>query len=255
MRRIVRTRLTGVMVLLIILLAWQLSVSEGIITSVSVPSVTDIWSAGIEMIRSGALASALGASLSRLVVGYAIAVTAGVLIGLAMGYSRIVYNTLEPLTELLRPIPSPAYIPLAILFLGLGDQMKIFVVAFSCTFPVLLNTFSAIRDIDPVLVDTGRTFRTSRFQQIRKIYLPAAMPGILTGMRVALGISLIVVVISEMVASSTGIGYFILNAQRLFLVPEMYAGIASLAITGYLLNQVFVLAERRILRWQPRTSN
>jgi ABC-type nitrate/sulfonate/bicarbonate transport system permease component len=252
--RILHTRLTGVFVLIALALVWQLVATVGLVPTASLPSVTSILSSWWDLLISGTLLQELGLSLQRIAIGYGLAVIIGGGLGLAMGYSRVIYNLLEPVTELLRPIPSPAYIPLAILFLGLGEPMKIFVVAFSCTFPILLNTFSSIRAVDQVLVDTGRTFGAKRFDQIFKIYLPSALPGIFTGMRVALGISLIVVVISEMVASGGGIGYFILNAQRLFQIPEMYAGIATLAITGYILNLAFVLIERRVLRWQPRAA-
>jgi ABC-type nitrate/sulfonate/bicarbonate transport system permease component len=237
---------------LAVLLAWQLLVTNGVVDTPSVPAVSEIFAVWVDLLTSGQLLTDLWASLLRVFIGFGIASVVGTVLGIAMGYSRLAFNLLEPLTELLRPIPSPAYVPLAILFLGLGEEMKIFVIAFSCTFPILLNTFSAVRSVDPVLVNTGRTFGASRRQQIWKIYLPSALPGIMTGLRVALGIGLILVVIAEMVASSNGIGYFILNAQRLFMVPEMFAGIATLAITGYILNQVFITAERRLLRWQPR---
>src|SRR5690606_10697748 len=123
-------------------------------------------------------------------------------LGLGMGASRIVYGLFEPLTELLRPIPSSAYIPIAILFLGIGDAMKEFVVFFSCLFPILVNTYSGVAGVDPVLIDTGRTFGLSRRKILWTIIFPATVPNILTGMRVSLAIALIVVVVAEMVAGS-----------------------------------------------------
>lgn len=252
--RIFQTRFTGVLLLIAFALIWQFVAALGLMHSSSLPTVTSIVSAWWDLLVSGVLIQELGLSLQRVAIGYGLAVIIGVGLGLAMGYSKTIFNLLEPVTELLRPIPSPAYIPLAILFLGLGEPMKIFVVAFSCTFPILLNTFSSIRSVDRILVDTGRTFGAKQLDQIFKIYLPSALPGIFTGMRVALGISLIVVVISEMVASGGGIGYFILNSQRLFQIPEMYAGIATLAVTGYILNLTFVLIEGRVLRWQSKAA-
>src|SRR5680860_1677 len=251
---LLRSRLLGVALVLGILLVWQLSTTRGLIDSPSLPPVSTVLATWGRLLLSGELLQHLWASLVRAFIGYGIAAVVGIALGLAMGYARTAYNLFEPLTELLRPIPSPAYIPLAILFLGLGEQMKIFVVAFSCLFPVLLNTFGAIRAVDPILINTGRTFGTSRFQLITKILLPSALPGILTGLRVALGISLILVVIAEMVASNTGIGYFILNSQRLFQIPEMFAGIFTLAVVGYALNQLFVLTEHFLLRWQPQRT-
>lgn len=250
MARIIRTRVLGVLLLSGLLSLWQLLVVGRVVDSPSVPAVSEIFATWLNLVASGELIAQLRASLLRVFIGFLIAACIGIGLGIAMGYSTLFYNLLEPLTELLRPIPSPAYVPLAILFLGLGEEMKIFVIAFSCTFPILLNTFGAVRSVDRALIDTGRTFGASKRELIWKIYLPAALPGIMTGLRVALGIGLILVVIAEMVASSTGIGYYILNAQRLFQVPEMFAGILTLALTGYGLNTAFVTFEAWVLRWQ-----
>ena len=157
-----------------------------------------------------------GASLWRMFAGYFIGVALGVLLGLLMGYFRFFYNLLEPITEVLRPIPSPAYLPIVILFLGIDDEMKIFMIAFASLFPVLLNTYSGVRSVDPIQLQTARTFGVSGRKLLWQIVLPASSPYIFTGMRVSLAVALIVMVISEMVAASSGIGYFILErAARL----------------------------------------
>jgi ABC-type nitrate/sulfonate/bicarbonate transport system permease component len=167
-----------------------------------------------------------------------------------MGGFTLVYRLMEPITEFLRPIPSSAYIPVAILFLGIGNEMKVFVVFLACLFPILLNTYSGVRGVDTVLVDTGRTFGLSRLKNLRQIIFPAALPSIMTGMRISLGIALIVVVVAEMIAGSSGIGYFILHMERIFRVPEMFAGIFTLGILGFLLNLIFLHAEGYLLRWR-----
>ena len=151
--------------------------------------------------------------------------------------------------EVLRPVPPPVIIPLALLIFGLEDEMKIFVIFFSCAWPILLNTIDGVRNIDWVLVNTAKTFRLTRWQTIRRVVLPAASLQIITGLRVSLPIVLILVVISEMVGSTDGIGYFILDAQRRFRVTQMYAGMLALAILGYVLNQLFNLLHRRLLPW------
>jgi ABC-type nitrate/sulfonate/bicarbonate transport system permease component len=247
---IVRTRLLGVLLILVLLGAWEFLADTKIVHSPSLPPVSAILVQWLHLILNGTLVAQLGPSLGRIAAGYTSAVVVGVAVGLAMGYYRTAYNLLEPLTELLRPIPSPAYIPLAIIFLGLGDEMKVFVVFFACIFPILLNTYAGVSAIDPVQLNTGRTFRLSRAQIVRKIVLPAALPSILTGMRISVGLALIVVVIAEMVASNTGIGAFILNAQRFFNVTDMYAGIFTLALLGYGLNAAFLYAEARLLRYR-----
>jgi ABC-type nitrate/sulfonate/bicarbonate transport system permease component len=158
------------------------------------------------------------------------------------------------LTEVLRPIPSPAYIPIAILFLGLGDEMKIFMIAFSCVFPILLNTYAGVKSVDPIQIDTARTFGLGAWAIMRKVIIPAASPQIFTGMRVSLAIALIMVVISEMVASVDGIGFYILNAERSFRVLDVYAGVITLGCLGYALNWMFVGLERWILHWNADSS-
>ena len=135
------------------------------------------------------------------------------------------------------------------LFLGVDDEMKIFMIAFGAFFPILLNTYSGVRAVDPVQVNTARTFGLSRRRIVQQIIVPAASPYIVTGMRISLAIALILVVISEMVASNNGMGFFILDTQRSFRIREMYAGIIALAIVGYTLNAVFVALERRVMAW------
>jgi len=198
----------------------------------------------------GTYFSVIGSSLRRLFIGYFLAVALALSIGLVMGVWRAFYLLAEPLVEFLRPIPSPAYLPMAILFLGIDDVMKVFMVAFAAFFPILLNTVSGVRSVDPVLLETGKTFGYGRWQIITRILLPASASFVLTGMRISLAIALIVTVIAEMVAGNNGIGFYVLNAQRSFLVPEMYAGVIALALVGFALNKIFVLVEHRLLHWQ-----
>ena len=169
-------------------------------------------------------------SLGRIFVGCGLAALVAIPLGLLMGTSAFVYRLLEPLTEFIRPIPAAAYIPIAILFLGIGNEMKVFVVFLACLFPILLNTYGGVRGVDQVLVDTGRTFGVPHWKALWQITFPAALPSILTGLRISLGIALIVSVVSEMIAGNSGIGYFILDMQRGFPFPEMFAGIFTLGM-------------------------
>jgi ABC-type nitrate/sulfonate/bicarbonate transport system permease component len=244
-----RSRASGFVLIALLLVAWELLARSGVLATVAFPAFSRVFDALWKLIASGQIAGLLLPSLERLFIGYLLALAFGVGFGIAMGYFRSAYMLFEPLTELLRPIPSPAYVPIAILFLGLGDEMKIFVIAFSSFFPILLNTYSGVRSVDIIQINTARTFGKSAGATLAKVIVPAALPQIFTGMRISLAISLIMVVISEMVASVDGIGYYILNAQRAFRVPEMYAGVITLGLLGYALNALFVRIERYVLRW------
>jgi ABC-type nitrate/sulfonate/bicarbonate transport system permease component len=188
-------------------------------------------------------------SLVRLFIGYFIAVAVGIGGGLALGTSPVLRRVAAPIVEFLRAIPAPALLPFALLVLGVGNDSKIFVIAFVCLWPILLNAVDGVSGVDPTLVDTGRVYRIPASDRLRRVVLPAAAPQIFAGMRTSLSLALILMVISEMVASSNGIGYFVLQSQRSFAIPEMWSGIILLGILGYLFNAVFLLVERRVLAW------
>jgi ABC-type nitrate/sulfonate/bicarbonate transport system permease component len=243
------TRWLGVAFIAVLLLMWEAAAATGTMPSLSFPRMSDILVTLWGLVISGEILRELGDSMWRMFAGYFIGVSLGILLGLLMGYFRVFYNLLEPITEVLRPIPSPAYLPIVILFLGIDDEMKIFMIAFASLFPVLINTYSGVRSVDPIQLQTARTFGVAGRKLVWQIVLPAASPYIFTGMRVSLAVALIVMVISEMVAASSGIGFFILSAQRGFKIREMFAGVLTLAIVGYVLNRLFVAIENRVLAW------
>ena len=244
-----REKVPGFALLAALLVVWELSVRLKWVVTPTWPAITTVLQTFWQSLTDGTYLQVFGSSLERLLYGYLIATFLAVGIGIAMGVWHRMYLLFEPLVELLRPIPSPAYLPMAILFLGIDNTMKVFMVAFASFFPILLNTVAGVRSVDPVLLDTGRTFGLTRAQIIPRIVLPAAAGYILTGMRISLAIALIVTVIAEMVAGNSGIGFYILSAQRSFLVPEMYAGVIALALLGFGLNKGFVALERMALSW------
>jgi ABC-type nitrate/sulfonate/bicarbonate transport system permease component len=243
-------RWPGFLLIVGILLLWELASARQWIDPISVPRVTTIASAWLHSITSGAMIQSLGPTLSRIASGFGLAVVFSIPLGLLMGTIPLFYRLFEPITEFLRPIPSSAYIPVAILFLGIDDKMKVFIVFLACIFPILLNTYGGVRAVDPVLIDTGRTLNVTWPRGMWSIVLPASLPSILTGMRISLGISLIVVVVAEMIAGDSGIGYYILDMQRTFRVPQMFAGIFTLGVLGYLFNFCFLKIEGYLLRWR-----
>lgn len=188
-------------------------------------------------------------SLERMAAGYLIAVCLGVGAGLLIGQSRFLRRLTDPVIEFLRALPPPVLIPPAIVIFGIGPQMKVVVIAAGCVWPILLNTVDGVRGLDPLLSETARVYGIGRWRRARSIVLPAASPRIFAGLRSALALALILMVISEMQASTNGIGFFILQSQRSFAIPEMWSGILLLGLIGYLVNAGFQVLERRALRW------
>lgn len=236
-------------VLLSLLLLLELATRSGWVNAVLVPPPSAVAQRVLSVVTAGSLLAPLGRTMFLLAVAYAIGCVLGIALGVLMGRFRPVHGLLEPLVEVLRPLPKPALLPPLMLFLGLGDTMKITAVALGVFFPVLINTIQGVRGVDPVMVDTARTFQHSRAALLWKVVLPSAMPLVLAGMRIALGIALVLVVIAEMMAGTGGIGYLIIDLQRSFRIVDMYAWVVILAVLGYALNEVFVRIERRAIHW------
>jgi ABC-type nitrate/sulfonate/bicarbonate transport system permease component len=190
------------------------------------------------------------ATLTRLAAGYALGAALGVVFGLVLGWSTDLRHLLEPLQEFMRSLPAIAIVPAAIVVLGLGDTTCIAVVAFAVFFPVLVNTMQGVRAVSPEARDTAAMLHVGRTELIVRIYLPSALPSIAAGLRIALAVGLVVVVIAEFtVGGGDGLGRYILFEQTQYNVPEVYGGIVFLGLLGYLLNGLFLLAERRLLAW------
>jgi ABC-type nitrate/sulfonate/bicarbonate transport system permease component len=189
-------------------------------------------------------------SLERIGLGFSIAVVLGVAFGVPLGLSRWARKAAMPHIEVWRAMPPPALLPISIVLLhSIGNTQKVAFIAFFCLFPVLLNTIDGVNGVDPTLHDTTRVYGIQQRDRLWRVMLPAASPQIFAGMRISLSLALILMVISEMVASTNGIGYFVLQSQRTFAIPEMWSGIFLLGILGYVFNAGFMLIERRTLRW------
>ncbi|HEU4976312.1 MAG TPA: ABC transporter permease [Baekduia sp.] len=188
-------------------------------------------------------------SLLRLLAGYALATAIAVPVGLALGLSPAARRASAPIVEFLRAIPPPALIPFGIVVMGVGNTMKVFIIVAVCVWPVLLNTVDGVRGVDAQLIETSRAYGIGMRDRLSSVILPAALPQIFAGMRTALSLAVILMVISEMVASTNGIGYFVLESQRTFAIPEMWSGIVLLGLLGYVLNLIFGVVEARVLRW------
>lgn len=248
------SRWNGLALLLALALLWEIAGRRGWVHRLFFPPISRILASLWGLTASGEVLRHVGVSVWRAALGYALAAVVGIALGVLMGYWRRAYEAGEVVIELARALPPPAIIPVAIVLLGIEDAMKVFVIFFSCTFPILVNATDGVRGVDPVLLRTARTFGVGEAATIAKVILPAAAPFVMTGLRIALAIALILTVISEMVGATAGIGYFILDSQRSFRIPQMYAGMVVLALLGYALNRAFLAADRRVLAWHRRVS-
>jgi ABC-type nitrate/sulfonate/bicarbonate transport system permease component len=244
-----RTRVTGFALVVVLLVLWELSVRLGWVHSRNWPSFSAILVATWHGLVSGELSLVLVGTLVRMAVGFAIGGALGIAFGLCLASFRTLDRLVTPLIESVRPLPIPALIPPLILFLGLGDALKIFAVALSSFFPVFVNTFGGVRSVDGVLIQTARTFGTGPIRTLVKVVLPAALPSIMAGLRTSLALALIVAVVAEMIAGSSGIGYYIILTQYALKADAMYGAILCLAVVGYAMNRGFVTFERRLLPW------
>lgn len=188
-------------------------------------------------------------SLGRLAIGIVLAVVLGIAAGTVIGLVRWLRELLEPVFEFFRAVPPPVLIPIVAVLVGANDVMKIVVIVAGATWPVLLNTIEGVRSTDSVMTETARSFALTPGERIRFLVLPAASPRIMTGVRQCLSIALILMVISEMFFSSSGLGYRIVFFQRNYLIAEMWSGIVLLGLIGVLLAAIFGFVERRVLRW------
>jgi ABC-type nitrate/sulfonate/bicarbonate transport system permease component len=233
-----------------LLLAWEYGARANPKLQFYIPPVSAILVALFNLFASGQVAGHLLSTLSRFVQGYLLAALLAVSLGVLLGYFRGAYSIVEILIEFLRPMPSVAIIPVAVLTLGIGDAMIVAVTVYASIWPVLVNTMDGVRRIEPTLIDTARTFGLRRGAILWRIVVPGAAPYIVTGLRISLSIALILVTTAEMIAGSRGLGFFILDQERSFNSSNMYAGIIIVAALGYGLNRLFLTLEGNVLRWR-----
>jgi NitT/TauT family transport system permease protein len=241
---------TGWLVFGLLLALWEYGSRSSPKLQLYIPPVSQIIVALSQLILSGQVIVHLLTTLRRFLESYLLAAALAVTLGVALGYFRFAHSLLETAIEFLRPMPSVAIIPVAILLLGLGDAMIIAVTVYASTWPILINTVDGVRHIERTLIDTGRTFGLARGRILWQIVLPAASPYIVTGLRVSLSIALILVTTAEMIAGSKGLGFFILDEERSLRSSAMYAGIILVAVLGYLLNRLFLAVEESVMRWR-----
>lgn len=206
--------------------------------------------AGVEMVRSGELQRDIIASMSRVVQGFILAAIVGVSVGTLVGRSKRLEYLVEPTIELLRPIPPLAFLPMMVLWFGIGETSKIAFIAYAAFFPIFTTTVEGIKYVDPVLLRAAAALGASKRDLFRYVVLPAALPNIITGLRIGFGLSFFVIVAAEFIAADSGLGYLINDARTFFLVANMLLGAAVIGAIGFVFNTVLRRLEARLLRWR-----
>lgn len=204
----------------------------------------------VSLAGKGQLWGHVAATLERAVIGFATGGALAIGLGLPCGYFRRLRNVVEPVVELLRPIPPLAMLPLFIVWIGIGEGSKIGFITYATFFPMFLTTVSAVRRLDPLLVRAAQSLGARPVQLFFRVILPAALPEILTGVRLGIALSFFVIVISEFIGAERGLGYLINDGRNFFLVPQMLGAAVLLGLLGYGGNALVRAAERRFLRWQ-----
>ncbi|QGG54645.1 ABC transporter permease [Paenibacillus sp. B01] len=235
-------------------LVWETAPRLGLVDATFLPPLSEVLRAWGELAVSGSLLENFQASIVRSVSGLLLAVAIAIPLGLAIGYSRTAALLLGPVLELFRNTAALALLPVFILILGIGETSKISIVLFACTWPILLNTVSGVRGVDPLLVKSARSLGLPPFQLFWKVILPASLPSVFTGIRLAGASSILVLIAAEMVGAKAGLGYLINYTQYNFQIPEMYAGILTISALGLLINHGLVLLERRFSGWKANAE-
>jgi sulfonate transport system permease protein len=229
---------------------WQLVCSLGVFTEVEVASPVQVFDAARQLWEQGALQSNLLISLQRVVEGLAVGVFLGVVLAVMAGLFRLGEDLLDPVIHMARSVPIVGLLPLVIIWFGVGETPKIFLIALGTTFPVYLNTYAGIRGVDVKLVEAGETFGLSRWGLVRRVILPGAVPGFLTGLRYALVACWLIVIFAEEINAQSGIGYLIMQAQTTDRTDIMFVGLAIYATLGLIADLLVRLLERRLLPWR-----
>jgi ABC-type nitrate/sulfonate/bicarbonate transport system permease component len=224
---------------------WWTSSSDG--SYLNPPMADVVASIGDDWL--GRAGSDLLPSMRRFAAGYLLAAVLGVAGGTLMGLAPRLRRATRPVTEFVRSVPSPLLFPFTLVVFGIGDGSKVALIALGAVWPVLLNTADGVRGVDPQVIDTARTLGLGRRMQLSHVVLPAASPKVVAGLRIALSVALLLMVVSEMQGGSDGLGFQIRAAQRSFDTAETYAGVIVIGLVGVAVNLVFVVVERRLMRW------
>ena len=233
-----------------LLAVWWALTASGLVGKVLLPGPMEVVSAFYRSLTDGSLAKHVGVSLLRVLEGFLLALFLAVPVGVLMGTFATARGLVDPLVELLRPIPPIAMIPLAILWFGIGELSKVLIIAYGAFFPILINTIAGFQEVDRTHIRAAQTLGASRFHIFRDVVLRSAYPFIVVGARLGMGMAFIVLVAAELIASEAGLGYLINDGRYNFRTEQIFLGMACIGVLGFLLNKALLELERHLLKWK-----
>ncbi|MGY2047889.1 ABC transporter permease [Methylobacterium sp. JK268] len=240
----------GLLVPLALLVGWAFAAARGWLPEQILPAPRLVLDALLDMARSGELAQHAGASAARVALGFLLGAGLGLLLGLAMGLSRAVDEAVRPLFTAVAQVPSLGWIPLLMLLLGIGETLKIVVIAKAALVPMVLNTAAGLRAVPPGYLEVARALRFTRAQLLRRLILPASVPSIFTGIRYSLTKAWTALVAVELLASSEGLGYLLVWGRQMFWLDTMLAAMVLIGLVGFLMDAGLARIERRLQAWR-----
>jgi sulfonate transport system permease protein len=252
--RILRNAI-GWLLPLAIILVWEALAQAGLIAATVLPAPSAVAVAFWKLVLSGELLRNIWVSSWRALAGFAIGGSIGFALGLANGLSRLSRDVTDTTLQMVRNIPHLALIPLVILWFGIGEEAKLFLVALGVFFPIYVNTLLGIQGVDPQLVEMGRIYGMRPFELFRKVILPGALPAIFTGLRYALGIMWLTLIVAETISASSGLGYMAMQAREFLMIDVVVLSILIYALLGKLADTFARLLERQTLAWHPAFQN
>ena len=236
--------------ILCLLTIWELICQSGVVSSLFLPAPTAIISALLQMIADGEIGVSLAASLYRILAGFFIGSLVGLAVGLVTGTSALMDKIGTPIVNAIYPIPKIALLPLFILWLGIGELSKVTIIALGVFFPVAMNTYSGVKNVDTLLLKVAASFNASWWMTMKSVVLPNALPMIFAGLRLAAGTSLLLLVAAEMIAAQVGIGALILHYGDLMITDRLMAGVIVLSLLGLVFNLILQFLERKAIPWK-----
>ena len=242
-------RVAGGLVLPVVLLVlWQLVTTSGLVPPYRLPAPSAVVTAGIELAETGQLWTHIAISLQRVLIGFAIGALLGLAVAAIVGLSKLGDVVLSPTLSAVRAVPSLAWVPLLILWMQIGEESKITLIAIGAFFPVFTTVAAALRHVDPQLIEAGRSFSLRGWSLFRTVQLPAVVPSVVSGLRLALAQSWLFLVAAELIASSMGLGFLLTDSQSTGRVDRILLAIVLLALLGTITNALLGLVEKRLLR-------